>query len=611
MRTHGESIIINSARQTNTKGLVSSHLPDRLHTLRRYTAPQHRYTAKGEDLSHNIAALLHAQLATPERVLYRQNIAGDWRDFGARDIAGLAARWQQAFRRDGLAAGDRVAICLRNGVNWVAADQAALAMRLVVVPLYVDDNAENIAWCLAHSGARLLVLESGRMLEALRQCGAQLPPTVLAGADNATENAAGAPDIAAYLPAAEAPFAVDACEPGTLATICYTSGTSGRPKGVMLSHGNILANVRAILQLGIARADDVFLSFLPLSHMFERTPGYYLPLALGAKVTYARSVALLAEDLMSERPTVIFAVPRVFEKFHTRIHEALAASWLKRVLYERVVTAGWRAHRGVDGPLDRLVLALLRPRIAGPILARLGGRLRIAVIGGAPIEAHIARSFLGLGLCVLHGYGMTECSPVVSVNLPHNNDPASVGPPLPGTEVRVAEGGELLVRGASVMSGYWDNAEASARSVDADGWLHSGDLAELKDGRVYIRGRLKDVLVLSNGEKLPPQDVELAILSDEVFEQGMLVGEGRPFLTFITVSKMSDEKALVRRANDRLKAFPRYIRVRRVITTSESWSVDNGMLTPTMKVRRTQVLAHFEREIAAVYAGRSETAGPA
>jgi len=548
-------------------------------------------------MSDNIAGLLQAHLATPERVLYRQHIDGAWRDFGAGDIAALAARWQQAFRREGFAAGDRIAICLRHGINWVAIDQAALGMRLVIVPLYVDDNAANMAWCTQHSGARLLLLENERMLQALREDGTPLPPTVVVGAADG-----------GFLPAATDGFAVEACDAGTLATICYTSGTSGRPKGVMLSHDNILANVQAIIALYIARAEDSFLSFLPLSHMFERTPGYYLPLAVGAKVPYARSVLQLAEDLASQQPSIIFAVPRVFEKFHIRIHEALAASALKRALFERVVTAGWRAHRGVAGPFDRLLLALLLKRVAGPILARLGGRLRLAVIGGAPLEAHIARTFIGLGLCVLHGYGMTEAAPVIAVNRPDNNDPASVGPPLPGTELRLGGGGELLARSASVMTGYWNNAEASARSVDADGWLHTGDLAELKDGRVYIRGRLKDVLVLSNGEKLPPQDVELAILSDEVFEQGMLVGEGRPFLAFITVSKQGDEKLLVRRANDRLKSFPRYIRVRRVIIATETWSVDNGLMTPTMKVKRSEVLARFAREIEAVYAAAKEPA---
>ncbi len=560
-------------------------------------------------MSDNIAGLLQAQLATPERVLYRQSVGDSWQDYAARDIALLAARWQQAFRREGLAAGDRVAICLRNGVNWVAIDQAALGLRLVVVPLYVDDNPDNIAWCVQNAGARLLVVENGRMLAALRQCDTALPAALLTVV---ARNEAGAgedgneTDIAAFLPDAAPDFAVAACDAGTLATICYTSGTSGRPKGVMLSHDNILANVRACQKLDLARAEDSFLSFLPLSHMFERTPGYYLPLAVGATVTYARSVLQLADDLASQRPTVVFAVPRVFEKFHIRIHEALAVSKIKRLLFERVVTAGWRAHRGVDGPFDRLVIALLRRRIAGPIFARLGGRLRLAVIGGAPLEAHIARTFIGLGLCVLHGYGMTECAPVISVNLPDNNDPSSVGPPLPGTEIRLGEGGELLARSASVMRGYWNNAEASARSVDAQGWLHTGDLAELQDGRVYIRGRLKDVLVLSNGEKLPPQDVELAILSDEVFEQGMLVGEGKPFLTLVTVSKEADEKTLLRRANERLKAFPRYIRVRRIIITGEPWSVDNGLLTPTMKVKRPQVLKRFAAEIERAYAAQPQ-----
>jgi long-chain acyl-CoA synthetase len=552
-------------------------------------------------MSQNIAGLLHAHLATPDRVLYRQHTNGAWRDFSAHEVATLAGRWQGAFRREGFAAGERVAICLRNGVNWVAIDQAALGMGLVVVPLYVDDNAENIAWCAQNSGARLLVVENGRMLKALRQCGIALPATLVAKNDGADE-----PDIAGFIGAGAAAFEIADVDVATPATICYTSGTSGKPKGVMLSHGNILANVRACMKLDLARGEDTFLSFLPLSHMFERTPGYYLPLAVGAKVAYARSVSLLAEDLASEQPTVIFAVPRVFEKFHIRIHEALAASKLKRALFGCVVGAGWRAECNVAGPLDRLVLALLHRRVAEPVLARLGGRLRLAVIGGAPLEAHIARTFLGLGLCVLHGYGMSESSPVIAVNLPGNNDPASVGPPLPGTEVRLGEGGELLVRSASVMQRYWNNAEASARSVDAEGWLHTGDLAELRDGRVHIRGRLKDVLVLSNGEKLPPQDVELAILSDEMFEQGMLVGEGRAFLTLVAVTKEADEKTLLRRANDRLKSFPRYIRVRRVIATREPWGVDNGLLTPTLKVRRSAVLAHFAPDIERVYAGRDE-----
>jgi long-chain acyl-CoA synthetase len=552
----------------------------------------------------NIASLLKAQLATPERALYRQFTDGAWRDIPAREIAAYAARWQAFMRAEGMGRGDRVALCLKNGVHWVAADLAALGLGLVVVPLYADDNPENVAWCLQNSGARLLVAESSRMASALARshealARAGVKPRILclvADPGSADET------VETVLPKQATEFEAASLDDDTLATICYTSGTVGRPKGVMLTHGNILANVVACQRLRIARGDDLFLSLLPLSHMFERTGGYYLPLSLGAKVAYARSVPQLAEDLESQRPTVMFAVPRVFEKFAARIEEALARFPAKRRLFRMVVAAGGRAVRGEAGLLDRLVLALLKARVAAPVLGRLGGRMRLAVLGGAPLDPSIAWLFIGLGLPVLQGYGMTEASPVISVNRPDSNVPESVGAPLDNVEVKIAQNGELLAKGPSVMKGYWNNPEASAKSLSAEGWLHTGDLAEIRDGRIFIRGRLKDVLVLSNGEKLPPQDVELAILGDQIFEQAILVGEGRPFLTLVTVTRETDEKSLIQRANERLKEFPRYIRVRRVVASREPWTVDNGMLTPTMKVRRERVQQRFGAEIERAYA---------
>jgi long-chain acyl-CoA synthetase len=546
----------------------------------------------------NIAGLLKAQLATPERILYRQFLEGGWRDISAREISAYAARWQAFVRAEGLAPGDRVALCLKNGIHWVAADQGVLGLGLVVVPLYADDNPENVAWCLENSGARLLVAESSRMAYALQGVATSLPRVLCLAADPGSGHDA----VEAVLPRQAPAFEVAPLEDGALATICYTSGTAGRPKGVMLTHGNILANVSACERLRLARSEDVFLSLLPLSHMFERTGGYYLPLSIGAKVTYARSVSQLAEDLASERPTVMFAVPRVFEKFAARVNEALAKSPAKKRLFDLVVAAGGRAERREAGLADRIVLALARGRVAGPVLARLGGRMRFAVLGGAPLDPAIAWLFLGLGLPVLQGYGMTEASPVISVNRPEGNVPESVGMPLDNVEVRTAADGELLARGPSIMKGYWNNPEASAKSLDREGWLHTGDLAEIRDGRIFIRGRLKDVLVLSNGEKLPPQDVELAILGDGVFDQGILIGEGRPFLTLVAVTRETDEKSLIRRANDRLKEFPGYIRVRRVVATREPWTVENGLLTPTLKVKRERVQEKFGAEIERAYA---------
>src|SRR6266513_1251515 len=246
----------------------------------------------------NIASLLKAQLATPERILYRQFFESGWRDLSAREIARYAARWQACLRAEGLTPGERVALCLKNGIHWVAADQGALGLGVVIVPLYADDNPENVAWCLENSGARLLVVENDRMADALSNVSAALPRILCLSADPGS----GRDAVEAVLPRQAPEFEATPLEDGALATICYTSGTAGKPKGVMLTHGNILANVYDCGRLRLARSDDVFLSLLPLSHMFERTGGYYLPLSIGARVAYARSVSQLAEDLASERP---------------------------------------------------------------------------------------------------------------------------------------------------------------------------------------------------------------------------------------------------------------------------------------------------------------------
>lgn len=549
----------------------------------------------------NIAQLFSRHRATPGRVLYRHFTGAAWEDVTVDEIAQRIGRWQAAFRREGFASGQRIALCARNGVSWIAIDQAALGLGLVVVPLYVDDNPENVAWCVDHAKARLLIVESSRIaanLVALSTSDHPLPPVVVLRPDEGERGATAA----SFLPAATDDMAVHDFPDDTLATICFTSGTSGRPKGVMLSHGNILANVEQCRQTGMARPDDLFLSILPLSHMFERTGGYYLPLAIGAKVAYCRGVAQIADDLASQAPTAIFAVPRIFERFHARIEEALADAPFKRKLYVACVARGFRVATGAGSWLDHLLAPALRRIVGVPILARFGGRLRLAVVGGAALDPVLARTFLGLGLPMLQGYGMTEASPVISVNRDDDNVPDSVGPPLPGVEIRLGESAELLARGANIMLGYWQNPEATRAALTEDRWLRTGDIAEIKNGKIYIRGRAKDILVLSNGEKLPPQDVEFAILHDPLFEQVMLVGEGRPYVVLLAVSNETDEKLLLQRANDQLKQFPRWVRIRRVVRSPEPWSVDNGLLTPTLKLKRPLLLQKLAREIEAAYA---------
>ena len=561
---------------------------------------------------HNLAHLLNQWAGQSSRTLYRRfdPVNQSWTNVSAGELITRCAQWQQTFTEQGLKAGDRVAICARNSVPWVEIDIAALGLGLVVVPLYVDDNAGNMAYCTSHSGAQLLILDNLRQAKQLLATEVPLPQLwilkteadeVLPEHCYAVNAKVATPIKSSATEKTQPPFECVPVSDDTLATICYTSGTGGRPKGVMLSHGNIRSNVQACSQLDIARADDVFLSFLPLSHMFERTGGYYLPLSIGATVAHARSVAHLMEDLATQRPTALFAVPRIFEKFHAKVLEGIKKSALKSALFNANVAWGWDRSQGkLYNPLKLALLPVLQTLIGKKVLAHMGGNLRLAVAGGAALESGIARTFIALGLPILHGYGMTEASPVIAVNRVENNVPESVGAAMPGIDIRLGEHNELQVRGSNVMQGYWQD-RANTDLALRDGWLSTGDVAEIKDSRIYIRGRIKDILVLSNGEKCPPQDMELAILGDPVFEQIMLVGEARPFLSLIAVTTSANEKALVKAANERLKQFPKWMRIRRVIVATEPWSVDNGLLTPTLKVKRAKVLEHFAKQLSSVY----------
>lgn len=554
---------------------------------------------------NNLAELLRQHLDLPDKVLYRQWVDGAWRDFTQRDIAAQVARWQQAFREHGFEKGDRIALCLKNGTSWVAIDMAALGMGLVIVPLYINDNAENIAWCVTHSDARLLVLENSRMLETLRNsiAGATLPPIICfegANGSNTGDDVALAED---WLPKNSAGFEVVEMAPDDLATVVYTSGTTGRPKGAKLSHRNILANIEAINQRVRLRATDSLLSVLPLSHMFERTCGYYTPLSLGLTVSYCRGIQQLAEDLATLKPTVLIAVPRVFERFLARIEQALAGSRVKRAMFHQTVRLGWKCFQGEANALEQAAYKVLKRIVATPVMNKLGGHLRMTVVGGAKVETRIVQTFVALGLSMVQGYGLTEASPVVAGTPEGDADPTSVGTLLDGLEISISPNYELLVRGPSVMLGYWRNPEATAAVLDVNGWLNTGDQVDIHDGRIYIKGRTKDILVLSNGEKVPPEAVETAILNDPVFEQVVLVGEGRAYLTLIAVTQESDEKKLIKRATAMLKDFPRYIRVRRVIIESKPWTIEEALLTPTMKIKRAPLLEKYRERIEHIYSG--------
>jgi long-chain acyl-CoA synthetase len=504
----------------------------------------------------------------------------------------------------------------------------------VVVPLYLDDRPENTAYILDNAGVKLLYLRGAEQWERLLTVHVQLDKLVRI----VTQEPVAIPDgetrvrtLAQWLRCAPGELLSNDGEPDGLATIVYTSGTTGRPKGVMLSHRNILANADSGLEYVPMYREDILLSFLPLSHTFERTVGYYAPMMIGATVAYARSVPLLAEDLLTVKPTVLISVPRIYERVYNKIVAGLAEKppFATR-LFNLAVDTGWRRflqRQGRGGWHPTFLLwPLLDKLVAGKIMARLGGRMRLAAAGGAPLPPAIAKVFIGLGLNLVQGYGLTETSPIIACNTADDNDPASVGIPLRDVEVRIGDNDELLTRGPCVMLGYWDKPEATRDIIDADQWLHTGDKARIERNHVYITGRLKEIIVLANGEKVPPADMEMAIALDPLFEQVMVLGDSRPYLSAIIVLNADQWKALARglaldpadadalqnaaleqavleRLADRLTDFPGYAQVRRVTCTLEPWTVDNGLITPTMKLKRDRIMARHADAVAAMYAG--------
>ena len=562
--------------------------------------------------------------ATPDKAAYGEfdPESKQWRSRTWAELATLSGRVAAALAAEGLAPGDRVAIMLRNCVEWVAFDIGAYRAGLVVVPLFVEDRPENFAYILNDAGVKVLLVGGEehwkRITEVRSQLGGlQRIVTVKPVADAGDSRVVG---LEAWLgSSSESDPGLrrgdDSVPQGSaLATIVYTSGTTGKPKGVMLSHQNMLQNVKAALAVYDVYPQDLFLSFLPLSHMFERTVGYYLTMVAGSQVTFARSIQQLSEDFIAVRPTIIVSVPRIFEKLYAAIQASLESSApSKRRMFDFAHRVGWSRFEWRQGRAgfkpQFLLWPLLKTLVADKLLERLGGRVRLCISGGAALNASISHAFIGLGVPICQGYGLTEAAPIVSANTIERNEPASIGIPLPGIEVRLGENSVLQVRGPNVMLGYWNNPEATARAKDAEGWLDTGDQAKWKDGYLYITGRIKEILVLGNGEKLPPADMELAILLDPLFEQAIVVGEGKPYLTALVVLDASeaakaggvDAKAAAARIAVLIKSFPGYAQIRRVAIVDEKWTVDNGLLTPTLKVRRTKVLERYQDRIAELY----------
>jgi long-chain acyl-CoA synthetase len=460
-----------------------------------------------------------------------------------------------------------------------------------------------MAFCLNDAGARVLLIEDCAQWAALKDQVKTVERVIYLGGTPITDPKAVA--VKDWLPANPQALSRSPAAPDDLATIVYTSGTTGRPKGVMLSHRNIVSNVIAAMKAIPVSSSDRFLSFLPLSHMFERTCGYYVAIWAGGQTAYARSITQLGEDMQIQKPTKLIAVPRIFERIWSRLQDATPVGTPKRKIFDKAVDVGWRRFNGEATLGDKLLWPILRLLVARKLHARLGGRVDLIVVGGAAFSPELSRIFIGLGLPIIQGYGLTETAPILAANRIGDNEPTTVGRALEGITLRCDDNGELLARGPNIMLGYWNNPAATQAMIDKEGWLHTGDLAKIRDGRVTITGRVKDIIVMSNGEKVPPGDAEQAVLRDGMFEQVMLIGEGRAKLGLLCVAKTTDLRDLCERANAQLREFPGYIRIHHIAVVDGPWSIENGLLTPTLKIKRQTVEQRFASEIAAMFGNAS------
>jgi long-chain acyl-CoA synthetase len=544
-----------------------------------------------------------------------------------REMANIVARWQVALQNEGLKPGDRVALIMKNCQEWVTFDLAALGLGLVTVPLYTNDRAENIGYILQDAGVRLLLLENDQQWRDLQQIRNQLAGLNRIVTMEKVDSLGLQPrlvHIEEWLPDISEPQLQVVDSPSdTLATIVYTSGTTGRSKGVMLSHKNILWDIESGVKIIDILPTDTFLSFLPLSHTLERTVGYYLAMVAGASTAYARSIPQLSEDLQIIQPTILVSVPRIFERVYAKIQEKLASdSAVANKLFHLTVETGWKKFEYQQGrqawSSELLLWPLLNKLVASKIQKKLGGRLRIAVSGGAPLSEEIAKVFIGLGVPILQGYGLTETSPIISANTHENNIPSSVGIPFPDVEIKVTDQGELLCRAPNVMLGYWNNRTATAEAIDEQGWFHTGDIAKIESGHIFITGRLKEIIVLANGEKVPPADMEMCISMDSLFDQVLIIGEGKPYLCALIhlntaheeASKYDpenlseeQEKRLLERVNKQLDNFPGYAKIVRLLLTKKPWSVESGLMTPTLKLRRNKIISEYEDDLKQLFIG--------
>jgi long-chain acyl-CoA synthetase len=540
----------------------------------------------------------------------------------------------------GVAAGDRVGILSENRPEWAIADYACLSAMLADVPVYPTLPAEQIPYILNDSGAVALFVSNAEQAQKIASIRGQVP-----GLRHVIGFEAGLPGTEMSLAELEQRgAAVDTPEraaqwrekalsvkPDDLATLIYTSGTTGDPKGVMLSHDNIYSNVMAATTAIPFEGNDVCLSLLPLSHIFERMAGHYLMFTFGASIAYAESLDTVTVNLQEVQPTLVCAVPRLYEKIYARVLEnALAGGGAKKRIFfwARGVADKWADEKlaGKEpGGLLAVKYGIAQKLVFSKLRARTGGRLRYFVSGGAPLAPEINKFFYAAGLVILEGYGLTETSPVISVNTPEEFRLGTVGKPLPGVEVSIAADGEILTRGPHVMKGYFKHPDATAEVIDAEGWLHTGDVGELRDGFLAITDRKKDIIVTAGGKNIAPQPIENRIKTNKYVSQAVMIGDKRKFPIVLVVPNWdhlekwakyknllyTDRAALIampitkakmeKEVLSTLQGLARFEIPKKIGLLEHDFSIERGELTPKLSVKRKVVDKTYRDVIDSLY----------
>ena len=579
-----------------------------------------------------------SQFNRPDALQVR--VAGAYKPISHSEVAERVRHSARGLTSLGVRRGDRVGILSENRPEWAIADFACLTAGLTDVPIYPTLPADQIAYVLKDSGAVAIFVSNRTQAEKIREIRAQLPAlkTVIgfddipglvnmSMADLQKRGAEGETSVSI------ATYKEDALlvKPDDVATIIYTSGTTGEPKGVMLTHDNIFSNVAASRKAIPFEGRDTGLSFLPLSHIFERMAGHYMMFATGTSIAYAESIDTVAANMGEVRPTLVLSVPRLYEKMYARILEtALTGGFLKKKIFfwARGVAERWANEKLAGrepGGLLAMQYAIAQKLVFSKLKARTGGRLRYFVSGGAPLSPDINKFFYAAGLEILEGYGLTETSPVIAVNTPENFRIGTVGKPIDGVEVKIASDGEIMTRGPHVMKGYYNKPEATREAIEPDGWFHTGDIGEIRDGFLAITDRKKDIIVTAGGKNIAPQPLENKVKTNKYVAQAVMLGDKRKFPSMLVVPNFdqlerwatkrniiwTDRAQLLRmptiqakmeqEVNKELVGAAHFEIPKKIGLIEHDFSIEKGELTPTQKVKRRAIDKNYKKLIDSLY----------